>query len=170
MYFSSYFYFVANKYLLTYSHSSLYSTKTLYHLCQPCKILILVFIVLKHCIICIFLIHSDNSKTDFVFVLEYTFFQLCSNVEKSLRFTRFRGSYVNHPAVVLIKVTLLFCLIVYRKCGLPYLFKLVWNTQKTTWASTKERCLLTFKMFWCLNALSYCFFPHIFEVKESNFY
>ena len=30
---------------------------------------------------------------------------------KSLRFARFRRSYVNRPAVVLIKVTLLFCLI-----------------------------------------------------------
>ena len=58
-----------------------------------------------------------NSKTDLVFILEYTFFQLCSNIEKSLRFTRFRGSYVNHPAVVLIKVTLLFCLMLAVQSG-----------------------------------------------------
>ena len=80
-------------------------------------ILILVFIVLKHCIICIFLIHSDS-------------------VQKML----------------------------------TALFKLVWNTQKITWTSTKARCFLILKMFWCLNALPYCFFLHIFEVKVSNFY
>ena len=43
-----------------------------------------------------------------------------------------------------------------------YLFKLVWNTQKMTRTSTKARCFLTLKKFWCLNALPYCFFLHIF--------
>ena len=63
-----------------------------------------------------------------------------------------------------------FILIVYRKCWLLYSFKLVWNTQKITWTSTKAWCFLILKMFWCLNALPYCFFLHIFEVKLSNFY
>ena len=63
-----------------------------------------------------------------------------------------------------------FILILYRKCWLLYLFKLVWNTQKITWTSTKVRYFLMLKIFWCLNALLYCFFLHIFEVKVSNFY
>ena len=46
---------------------------------------------------------------------------------------------------------------------------LVWNTQRITWTSTKARCFLILKMFWCLNA-PHCFFLHIFEVKMSNFY
>ena len=45
-------------------------------LSQPCKILIQVFIVLKHCIICIFLIYSDKLlrmlNALFKLVLEYT--------------------------------------------------------------------------------------------------
>ena len=45
---------------------------------------------------------------DLVVVLEYTFFQLCSNTEHKIRFIRFRRSYVSCPAVVLIKVTLIF--------------------------------------------------------------
>ena len=37
-----------------------------------------------------------------VVVLEYTFFQLCCNIErKFIRFTRFIRSYVNRPAIVL---------------------------------------------------------------------
>ena len=49
---------------------------------------------------------------------------------------------------------------------LTALFKLVWNTQKTTctiFLSTKSRCFLILKIFWCLNALPYCFFLRIFE-------
>ena len=43
-----------------------------------------------------------NSTIDLVVVLEYTFFQLCSNAEQiSVRLTRFRRGYVNHPVVVL---------------------------------------------------------------------
>ena len=43
-----------------------------------------------------------NSGFDMVVVLEYTFFQLCCNIErKFFRFTRFIRSYVNHPAIVL---------------------------------------------------------------------
>ena len=63
-----------------------------------------------------------------------------------------------------------FILIVHRRCWVLYLFKLVWNTQKITWTSTKARCFLILKMFLCLNAPPYCFFLHIFEVKMSNFY
>ena len=53
------------------------------------------------------LIHSFecsgcNSGIDLVVALEYTFFQLCSNVEQiSVRLARFRRSYVKRPAVVL---------------------------------------------------------------------
>ena len=57
-------------------------------------------------------------------------------------------------------------------------FKLVWNTQESTrtifW-SNKTRCFVILKSFWWrkvrrnLNALSYCFFFLIFEVKVSNF-
>ena len=42
-----------------------------------------------------------NSETDLVVVLECIFFQLCSTRNRSLRFTRFRRSYVNRFAVVL---------------------------------------------------------------------
>ena len=63
-------------------------------LSQPGKILIQVFIVLKHCIICIFLIHSD-SLVHFL--------------------------------------------------------------------STKARCFLILKMFWCLNALPYFFSSHFWS-------
>ena len=43
-----------------------------------------------------------NSGLDMVDVLEYTFFQLCCNIErKFIRFTRFIRSYVNHSAIVL---------------------------------------------------------------------
>ena len=43
-----------------------------------------------------------NSGIDLVVALEYTFFQLCSNVEQiSVRLARFRRSYVKRPAVVL---------------------------------------------------------------------
>ena len=51
------------------------------------------------------LVHSVNKKCslcncgiNLIAALEYTFFQLCSNAEKILRFRRFRRSYVNHPA------------------------------------------------------------------------
>ena len=43
-----------------------------------------------------------NSGIDLVVALEYTFFQLCSNVEQiSVRLARFRRSYIKRPAVVL---------------------------------------------------------------------
>ena len=43
-----------------------------------------------------------NSGIDLVVALEYTFFQLCSNVEQiSVRLARFRRSYVKRPAIVL---------------------------------------------------------------------
>ena len=43
-----------------------------------------------------------NSGIDLVATFEYSFFQLFSNAEKiSVRFGRFRRSYVKHPAVVL---------------------------------------------------------------------
>ena len=43
-----------------------------------------------------------NSGIDLVVVLEYTFFQLCSNVEQiSVRLARFRRRYVKCPAIVL---------------------------------------------------------------------
>ena len=48
-----------------------------------------------------------DSRIDLVVALEYTLFP---TPNKSLRFTRFRRHYVNRPSVVLIKVTLLFCL------------------------------------------------------------
>ena len=52
---------------------------------------------------------SCNSGTDLVVVLEHTFFQLCSSTKQiSLRFARLRKSYANHPAIILINVTLLF--------------------------------------------------------------
>ena len=42
-----------------------------------------------------------NSGIDLVVAFEYTFFQLCSNVEQiSVRLARFRRSYVMRPAVV----------------------------------------------------------------------
>ena len=63
-----------------------------------------------------------------------------------------------------------FILIVHRRCWVLYLFKLVWNTQKITWESTKARCFLILKMFLFLNAPPYYFFLHIFELKISNFY
>ena len=44
-----------------------------------------------------------NSETDLVVVLECIFFQLFSTQNRSLRFTRFRRSYVNRTAVVLTK-------------------------------------------------------------------
>ena len=44
-----------------------------------------------------------NSGIDLVVLFKYTFFQLCSNAEQiSVRLARFRRSYVNYPAVVLI--------------------------------------------------------------------
>ena len=47
-----------------------------------------------------------NSGIDLVVALEYTFFQLCSNVEQiSVRLARFRRSYVKRPAVVLTSPT-----------------------------------------------------------------
>ena len=61
---------------------------------------------------------------------------------------------------------------------LTALFKLVWNTQKTTWTNffnyqgkmffNIEKVLLKIVKS-NLNALPYCFF-HTFEVKVSNFY
>ena len=57
-----------------------------------------------------------NSGIGLIVVLEYSFFQLCSNTELgSLRFTRFRRSYVNRTAhtdalPITVKVKLLFCL------------------------------------------------------------
>ena len=45
--------------------------------------------------------NSCNSGIDLVVVLEYTFFQLVPTQNIFLRFTRFRRSYVNHPAVPL---------------------------------------------------------------------
>ena len=53
-----------------------------------------------------------NSGTDLVVILEYIFFNFVSTRNKSLRFTRFRRSYVNCTTVVVTnhcKVTLLFC-------------------------------------------------------------
>ena len=41
-----------------------------------------------------------NCEIDLVVVVEFAFFQLCSDTEKISRFTRFRKSYVKHPAVV----------------------------------------------------------------------
>ena len=51
-----------------------------------------------------------KSRIDLVVVLEYTVFQVFPTPNNYPRFTTFRRSYVNHPAVTLIKVTLLFCL------------------------------------------------------------
>ena len=43
-----------------------------------------------------------NSGISLVVALQYTFFQVCSNVEQlSVRLTRFRRSYVKRPVVVL---------------------------------------------------------------------
>ena len=47
-----------------------------------------------------------NSGIDLVFTVEYTFFQLCSNVEQiSVSLARFRRSYVKRPLVVLTSPT-----------------------------------------------------------------
>ena len=51
-----------------------------------------------------------NSEIDFVVVLELLSFNFNPIPNKSLKFTRFRKSYVMHPAGVLIKFTLLFYL------------------------------------------------------------
>ena len=46
--------------------------------------------------------HALNSATDLLVFPEFMFFQLSFNTKKSLRLTRFRRSYVNCTAVVLI--------------------------------------------------------------------
>ena len=49
---------------------------------------------------------------------------------------------------------------------LTALSKLVWNKQKSTCTNFfkyQGKMFLSFKMFWCLSALPYCFFLHIFE-------
>ena len=63
-----------------------------------------------------------NSGVNLVDVLIYIpSFNFVSTLNKSLRFTRFRRSYVNCPAVVLVKVTLLFCLMCAVHSGhVPY--------------------------------------------------
>ena len=43
---------------------------------------------------------AGNCEIYLVVVVEFAFFQLCSNTEKISRFTRFRRSYVKHPVVV----------------------------------------------------------------------
>ena len=54
-------------------------------LSYPCKILIEIFILLKHCIICVFLIHSDS--------LQSTLFNLVWNTQKSkcTNFFKYQG-------------------------------------------------------------------------------
>ena len=53
-----------------------------------------------------------------VLILEYTFFQVCFNNGQISS----RRSYVNPPAVVLIKVTQLFCLVcAVQSCHVPFL-------------------------------------------------
>ena len=54
-------------------------------------------------------------------------FNFVPTPNKSLRLTRFRRSYVNRPAVVLIKVTLLFCLICDMQSSHFYFFVHILN-------------------------------------------
>ena len=75
-------------------------------------------LVLKHCIIYIFLIHSDSAQK----ILTALFISI------SLEYSE---NYMD---------------------------------------KYQGKCFLILKMFWGLNALPYCFFLHIFEVKVSNFY
>ena len=62
--------------------------------------------MIRHILIHSFEGSGCNSGIDLVVTLEYTFFQLCSKAEKiSVRFARFRISYVKHPVVVLTSPT-----------------------------------------------------------------
>ena len=83
-------------------------------------------------------------------------------------------SLLSYPCMILIPSHCIICIILIHSDSvqkmLTALFKLVWNTGKTTWTGTKARCFLILKMFSCLNALPYCFFLHIFEIKVSHFY
>ena len=58
--------------------------------------------VFGHILIHSFECSGCNTGINFVVILEYTFFQLCSNSGQiSFRLTRFRRSHVKRPAVVL---------------------------------------------------------------------
>ena len=51
-----------------------------------------------------------------VVVLEYTFFEFFPTSNKSLRLTRFRRSYVNRPAIVLINHTIYAAFLLNERC------------------------------------------------------
>ena len=63
-----------------------------------------------------------NSGIDLVLLLNRLSLSFVPTPSKSLKFTRFRRSYINYPAVVLIKVTLLFCLVCALQSGQFFFF------------------------------------------------
>ena len=68
---------------------------------QPCKILIQVFKVVKHCIICIFMIHSGS-----VYKMSTALFKLVWNTQKSTwtSFLKYQGKMFLKIENVLVKI------------------------------------------------------------------
>ena len=68
----------------------------------PCKILIQVFIVLKHCIICIFLIHSDSFWS--ILRMSTTLLNLVWNTQKGIctTFFKYQGKMFLNIEIVLV--------------------------------------------------------------------